>query len=306
MRIVNQSSHITPHHAHPGLGHPEETVSPESSNTFPFLLYGMLEDAPSHGFDHIVSWLPTGDGFKVHDRLSFERQIMGKYFENQTKYKSFLRQLNFYGFNRITRGAQKGCLYHDMFKKGSPSLCHSIKRETRVCGRSEEGRRSCPPMTIANDVKLADKSRRGAAIIGGRQKVETYQHSSHSKDDGYYWKHCLDSSTADFSEVLGTPSWCQNGGTGHHETMKDSSNSSTERHYFKCLEESQRRRVSSPLQATTPNNSDDSLNDNQGQLATGSCFEGTAFDGFKGTRSRGAVMIADDDIASEIIATFCF
>jgi hypothetical protein len=108
--------------------------------TFPFVLYTLLEDASTLGFEDIVSWLPAGNGLKVHNTKDFEERIMGKYFQNQTRYKSFLRQLNFYGFSRVTKGQWKGCLYHEMFKRGSPSLCHNIKREKRPDSADRGGR----------------------------------------------------------------------------------------------------------------------------------------------------------------------
>ena len=57
----------------------------------------MLNDAENEKFQDVVSWLPGGRAFKVHQTDNFVATIMPRYF-NQTKYKSFGRQLHIYGF----------------------------------------------------------------------------------------------------------------------------------------------------------------------------------------------------------------
>jgi hypothetical protein len=42
---------------------------------------------------------------------------------------SFQRQLNLYGFRRITDGRDKGGYFHDFFLKGQRKLCNNIKRK---------------------------------------------------------------------------------------------------------------------------------------------------------------------------------
>ena len=74
---------------------------------FPVVLYGLLEDAEKHGNASIVSWRPSGVSFKVYKREEFVDKILPKYFK-QTKFKSFVRQLNLWGFMCIERGQDKG------------------------------------------------------------------------------------------------------------------------------------------------------------------------------------------------------
>jgi hypothetical protein len=45
--------------------------------------------------------------FVVHNRTEFVKHIMPAFFR-MSKYESFQRQLNLYGFNRITAGRDKG------------------------------------------------------------------------------------------------------------------------------------------------------------------------------------------------------
>ena len=57
----------------------------------------MLNDAEQERFENVVSWLPGGRAFKVHQTEKFVKKIMPRYF-NQTKYKSFGRQVSQFCF----------------------------------------------------------------------------------------------------------------------------------------------------------------------------------------------------------------
>eukprot|EP00339_Tiarina_fusa_P010295 CAMPEP_0117020394 /NCGR_PEP_ID=MMETSP0472-20121206/15517_1 /TAXON_ID=693140 ORGANISM="Tiarina fusus, Strain LIS" /NCGR_SAMPLE_ID=MMETSP0472 /ASSEMBLY_ACC=CAM_ASM_000603 /LENGTH=246 /DNA_ID=CAMNT_0004725605 /DNA_START=29 /DNA_END=765 /DNA_ORIENTATION=+ len=95
--------------------------------SFPVKLFGMLDAAEREGNEHIVSWHPDGLSFKVHNVASFVNVILPSHFK-QTRYKSFQRQLNFYGFQRITSGPLEGSYKHGMFIKGDEALSKKIKR----------------------------------------------------------------------------------------------------------------------------------------------------------------------------------
>jgi hypothetical protein len=74
---------------------------------FPFKLHHLLNEADRCGFDRIISWIPTGDGFRVHDPKTFAKLIMPRYFE-MSHYKSFQRQLSLYSFKRSSEGVHRG------------------------------------------------------------------------------------------------------------------------------------------------------------------------------------------------------
>lgn len=93
---------------------------------FPCKVYDMLEDADLQGHKDIVSWNASGTGFTVHNKDLFTKKIIPQYF-NQTKYKSFQRQLSLYGFQRITGGENKGLRYHEKLRRGQRDLCRSMK-----------------------------------------------------------------------------------------------------------------------------------------------------------------------------------
>ncbi|KAL3931851.1 MAG: hypothetical protein SGBAC_011120 [Bacillariaceae sp.] len=97
-------------------------------NPFPVKLYRMLMDLAEKGQEDIVSWGPGGASFLVHDHHRLVTEALPAYF-NQTKYKSFQRQLNFYGFARILDGPLEGSYSHPMFLRGQEQMCRNISRK---------------------------------------------------------------------------------------------------------------------------------------------------------------------------------
>ena len=76
----------------------------------------------------VVGWLPHGRAFIVRKPKLFTGEIMPKYFR-QSKLTSFQRQLNLYGFRRLTQGADAGAYYHELFLRGRPQLCMRMNRQ---------------------------------------------------------------------------------------------------------------------------------------------------------------------------------
>ena len=99
---------------------------------FPVKLHEMLDKIESDGLANIVSWARHGRCFCVHKPKEFVSHVMPHYFK-QTKMASFQRQLNLYGFSRLTGGLDKGGYYHELFLRGKASLAYEIHRQ-RVKG----------------------------------------------------------------------------------------------------------------------------------------------------------------------------
>lgn len=78
-----------------------------ASYLFPVKLHEMLSCAEIERFEHIVSWQSHGRCFKVHKPSIFVKKIVPKWFK-QTQLRSFQRQLNLYGFSRLTTGIDRG------------------------------------------------------------------------------------------------------------------------------------------------------------------------------------------------------
>ncbi len=98
---------------------------------FPIKLHEMLMDVEKDENASIVSWNPDGKGFKVHKKKLFVERILSRYF-SQTKYRSFQRQLNHYGFDRIPKGPFEGGYCHLDFVKDDPIRCCNMRRLKRT------------------------------------------------------------------------------------------------------------------------------------------------------------------------------
>jgi hypothetical protein len=95
-------------------------------------LHGMLENVAASGDESIVSWQANGMAFRVHQPEVFARTVMPHYFKQQTKYKSFQRQLHIYNFHRIRTGVDTGAYFHSMFIRNKKLMtlrmsCQKIK-----------------------------------------------------------------------------------------------------------------------------------------------------------------------------------
>jgi hypothetical protein len=98
----------------------------------------MLEEMATVGDERIVSWQPHGKAFRVHLPQVFARTVMTRYFKQQTKYKSFLRQLHIYGFHRIGKGIDRGAYFHSMFIRNKKSMSLRMTRKSKKSGTSSE------------------------------------------------------------------------------------------------------------------------------------------------------------------------
>jgi HSF-type DNA-binding len=94
---------------------------------FPLKLHEMLDQIEADGLSHVISWQAHGRAFMVHDPKEFVSHVMPKYFK-QTKLTSFQRQLNLYGFCRLTKGLDNRGYYHELFLRGMPCLSLKITR----------------------------------------------------------------------------------------------------------------------------------------------------------------------------------
>jgi hypothetical protein len=112
------------------LGNETDTCDEKDlERLFPWKLHNMLEDAEHQNWQHIVSWVQGGCGFKVHKSDEFVQEVMPNYFD-QTKYESFRRQLNLYGFTRVSRGQLRGIYSHPFFVQSDKSMCRDINRRS--------------------------------------------------------------------------------------------------------------------------------------------------------------------------------
>merc|ERR1719413_239073 len=139
----------------------EDTNNMFTKFAFPFKLHSILESSGKSGQESIISWLPSGKAFKIHKPKEFADVIMPQYF-NQTKYRSFQRQLYIYGFDRIKDKSSEdyGAYFHELFIRGASDLCLDMQRKKiKGTGLSNEERRKKASIDRANSSKPSSNKR---------------------------------------------------------------------------------------------------------------------------------------------------
>lgn len=100
----------------------------EQSEASAFLskTYAMIDGLPSH----IGGWSEAGDSMVILDSETFASEIIPQYFKHNN-FRSFVRQLNFYGFRKLRAEAANASRWefkHANFKRGHPELLVQIRR----------------------------------------------------------------------------------------------------------------------------------------------------------------------------------
>eukprot|EP00123_Amoebidium_parasiticum_P012784 comp21574_c0_seq1/m.30145 comp21574_c0_seq1/g.30145 ORF comp21574_c0_seq1/g.30145 comp21574_c0_seq1/m.30145 type:complete len:392 (-) comp21574_c0_seq1:192-1367(-) len=102
-------------------------------STFLQKLLAMVED---HTCDHLISWSPDGNSFRVHDPVTFAKEVLPKFFKHNN-FSSFVRQLNMYDFHKVldvqqgalATGPQEWEFANAKFKRGQLALLSQVKRK---------------------------------------------------------------------------------------------------------------------------------------------------------------------------------
>jgi len=117
---------------------------------FPAKLMEVL-DRPD--MDTIITWMPHGRAFIVLQPQQLRDNVLPRFFK-QTKFMSFTRQLNLWGFKRITKGDDSGAYYHELFLRTRPRLAMLMRRQ-KIKGT---GIKLTPnPETEPNFYKISEK-----------------------------------------------------------------------------------------------------------------------------------------------------
>merc|ERR1712151_310776 len=122
---------------------------------FPIILHRILSDEE---LSEIITWLPHGCSWMIKNKSKFVNEVIPKFFNHKSS-KSFLRQVNGWGFIRITKGADEGSYYHKRFWRDEPSLVKSINRPPNfkaTCNKDED-----PP-----NFRLINEQRVNQRLIG--------------------------------------------------------------------------------------------------------------------------------------------
>lgn len=79
-------------------------------------------------YSDVISWLPHGRSFIIIRPDVFSEEVLPQFFpttdsRSSTKYSSFTRKLNRWGFRQATRGPDTGAFHHPFFRRDEPDLC---------------------------------------------------------------------------------------------------------------------------------------------------------------------------------------
>lgn len=102
-----------------GISGPLTLIGSDIPLTFPQKLMEVLSNPE---VAHIITWLPHGKGFIILQKRKFAIDVMPLYFKH-SKFTSFTRKLNRWGFTRVSRGPEMGAYYHKYFQRGNYLLC---------------------------------------------------------------------------------------------------------------------------------------------------------------------------------------
>eukprot|EP00590_Aulacoseira_subarctica_P002145 CAMPEP_0172415780 /NCGR_PEP_ID=MMETSP1064-20121228/2231_1 /TAXON_ID=202472 /ORGANISM="Aulacoseira subarctica , Strain CCAP 1002/5" /LENGTH=336 /DNA_ID=CAMNT_0013153015 /DNA_START=44 /DNA_END=1051 /DNA_ORIENTATION=+ len=113
--------------------------------SFPAKLHAIL----SHrDIVDIVSWVPHGRAWRIHIVEEFEQVVLPSFF-HKCKHSSFLRQLNGWGFRRMTDGPDWNAFHHDYFLRGDLQRCRLMARLEKSRASAAPNHHTCDPDVYA-------------------------------------------------------------------------------------------------------------------------------------------------------------
>lgn len=88
------------------LAKPKRPVGQQKKTPAPFVmkLWNMVNDPANAKY---IQWTPDGEAFQVVDKDQFEKVLLKKYFKH-SKFSSFVRQLNMYGWHKLLDASSGG------------------------------------------------------------------------------------------------------------------------------------------------------------------------------------------------------
>jgi hypothetical protein len=101
-----------------------EPALAEGTLSFVAKLYRIVSD---EALKAVIGWSAAGDSLVVHLPSKFTREVLPRYFRHGNL-RSFVRQLNMYGFRRRGRGLQLFEFHHPRFRRGEPDAAGRISR----------------------------------------------------------------------------------------------------------------------------------------------------------------------------------
>ena len=113
-----------------GHGGPADAASFANSTTMAPFLTKLYQIVSAGSTDHCIQWTTKGDSFVISDPDTFARDILPTYFKHNN-IRSFIRQLNTYGFRKRTNISSTDEhleFFHAKFRRDDPQGLSQIKR----------------------------------------------------------------------------------------------------------------------------------------------------------------------------------
>ena len=137
-----------------------------SNNSIPkflLMLYNILEEQTLHS-SPIIKWMEHGKAFQIISMDAFELDILPKYFKH-SKFTSFQRQLNYFGFRKWTKTQTTICTFsHPNFQQNKKENLkyivkkQSISKNTNTVITKRKGDKLTTPTEKNNNVLKKQKT----------------------------------------------------------------------------------------------------------------------------------------------------
>lgn len=102
----------------------------------------------------VLTWVPHGKAFIIYKKKKFSAEVLPRYFK-QSKFTSFTRKLNRWGFSRVTRGPEAGSYFHKFFLRDQPHLSLQMSCQNV---RHHQGQPQSPSTTMDNQLQSQNLS----------------------------------------------------------------------------------------------------------------------------------------------------
>ncbi|CAG9760361.1 unnamed protein product [Ceutorhynchus assimilis] len=140
--------------------------------------------------DHLIGWRQCGNTFIIHNQAQFWYELLPLYFKHNNM-SSFVRQLNLYGFHKVSSLENCGLaekddvksiqFHHPYFQRDEPELLKKIKRKPQTSHRNNEVQN----VTGSDEVNNALKEVRQ---LRGRQSTVDSQLSAMKQENSVLWR----------------------------------------------------------------------------------------------------------------------
>ena len=170
---------------------------------------------------------------------TFSDRVLLNYFRHQ-KYSSFQRQLNLYGFHKISKGPETGAYAHDCFLRDKPELLMGVRRlpqrtTTTPSKLSVSPSKGKHKIIIKKAAIVKHKQRSAFSRLASCMKPRSRQHHESSSDESHAESSEADEADESDSDVPNPPEFRNNGESV--DSLTDESEAINSLDYFTLSEE---------------------------------------------------------------------